>query len=396
MSYGIPYRGSKNTIAKRIIDLLPRADTFVDLFAGGCAMTHCAMGSGKYRNFIANDIGDAPQLFANAIAGKYRDERHWISREDFFALKDSDPYIRLCWSFGNGGGQYLYSKEIEPWKRALHYARVFGDRGELLKFGIVSDGSYSDIVAHLDQYKEKYIRWYWENKMNTPAELILQIEDTETEIAKTKEELRQYLCDALRASGLTQAEVGRRLGTQMQGHYFGRSQWEFPTEEHYNRMREFMSLKPYAEAYGYLSQLITLGRLKSMRSLEKLENFQRKEREQSAQNLQGLRQKIQLLQGDYRSVHTPLDCVIYCDPPYKDTAGYGVDFDHEAFYEWARQQTAPLFISEYQMPDDFVCVATIPKVSGASGRGAKITEEKLFVPRHQYTANIIPRQLSLF
>lgn len=84
MSYGIPYRGSKNTIAKRIIDLLPRADTFVDLFAGGCAMTHCAMGSGKYHNFIANDIGDAPQLFANAIAGKYRDERRWISREDFF------------------------------------------------------------------------------------------------------------------------------------------------------------------------------------------------------------------------------------------------------------------------------------------------------------------------
>lgn len=190
MSYGIPYRGSKNTIAKRIIDLLPRADTFVDLFAGGCAMTHCAIGSGKYRNFIANDIGDAPQLFANAIAGKYRDERRWISREDFIALKDSDPYIRLCWSFGNGGGQYLYSKEIEPWKRALHYARVFGDRGELLKFGIVSDGSYSDIVAHLDQYKEKYIRWYWENKMNTPAELVPQIEDTETEIAKTKEELR--------------------------------------------------------------------------------------------------------------------------------------------------------------------------------------------------------------
>lgn len=374
MSYGIPYRGSKNTIAKRIIDLLPRADTFVDLFAGGCAMTHCAMGSGKYRNFIANDIGDAPQLFANAIAGKYRDERRWISREDFFALKDTDPYIRLCWSFGNSGGQYMYSKEVEPWKRALHYAKVFGDRGELLKFGIVSDGSRADIQAHHAEYKERYIRWYMENRMNTSAELAQQITDTKAEIAKTKEELRQYLCDALRASGLTQAEVGRRLGTQMQGHYFGRSQWEFPTEEHYNRMREFMPLKPYAEVYGYFYLLETIESLQSLQSLESL----------------------QRLQGDYRSVTIPPDCVIYCDPPYKDTAGYGVDFDHEAFYEWARKQTAPLFISEYQMPDDFMCVATIPKASGASGQGAKITEEKLFMPRHQYTANIIPRQLSLF
>lgn len=374
MSYGIPYRGSKNTIAKRIINLLPRADTFVDLFAGGCAMTHCAMGSGKYRNFIANDIGDAPQLFANAIAGEYRDERRWISREDFFALKDSDPYIRLCWSFGNDQECYMYSKEIEPWKRALHYARVFGDRGELLKFGIVSDGSRADIQAHHAEYKEKYIRWYMENRMNTSAELAQQITDTKAEIAKTKEELRQYLCDALRASGLTQAEVGRRLGTQMQGHYFGRSQWEFPTEEHYNRMREFMPLKPYTEVYGYFYLLEMIESLQRLQSLESLER----------------------LQGDYRSVTIPANSVIYCDPPYKDTAGYGVDFDHEAFYEWARKQTAPLFISEYQMPDDFVCVATIPKASGASGQGAKMTEEKLFVPRHQYTANITPRQMCLF
>lgn len=383
MSYGTPYRGSKNTIAKRIIDLLPRADTFVDLFAGGCAMTHCAMESGKYRNFIANDIGDAPQLFANAIAGKYRDERRWISREDFFALKDADPYIRLCWSFGNSQEHYMYSKEIEPWKRALHYARVFGDRGELLKFGIVSDGSRADIQAHHAEYKEKYIRWYMENRINTSAELAEQITDTKAEIAKTKEELRQYLCDALRASGLTQAEVGRRLGTQMQRHYFGRSQWEFPTEEHYNRMREFIPLKPYAEVYGYFRLLETIESLESLESLQRLQRLQRL-------------QSLESLEGDYRSVTIPPNSAIYCDPPYKDTAGYGVDFDHEAFYRWALQQTAPLFISEYQMPDDFVCVATIPKVSGASGRGAKITEEKLFVPRHQYTANITPRQLSLF
>ena len=35
MRYGLPYKGSKNQIAEWIIQNLPKADTFVDLFAGG-------------------------------------------------------------------------------------------------------------------------------------------------------------------------------------------------------------------------------------------------------------------------------------------------------------------------------------------------------------------------
>lgn len=53
---GVPYQGSKNFIAQQIVDFLPRAETFVDLFAGGCAVTHAAILSGKFSNFIANDL----------------------------------------------------------------------------------------------------------------------------------------------------------------------------------------------------------------------------------------------------------------------------------------------------------------------------------------------------
>ena len=48
MRYGIPYRGSKNSIAKWIIESLPAADVFVDLCFGGGAVTHAALLSGKY------------------------------------------------------------------------------------------------------------------------------------------------------------------------------------------------------------------------------------------------------------------------------------------------------------------------------------------------------------
>lgn len=155
----MPYRGSKNKIAQWVISNLPAGDTLVDLFAGGCAVTHAALLSGKWNHIVANDIGDAPKLFMDAVHGKYSNEKRWISREDFHRLKDSDTYVSLCWSFGNNRRDYLYSKEIEPWKKALHYARVFGDTSLLRKFGIKSDGSSKDIKPNNEEYKRLYSQW---------------------------------------------------------------------------------------------------------------------------------------------------------------------------------------------------------------------------------------------
>ncbi len=127
MRYGVPYRGSKNKIADWVVDHLPDGKTLVDLFAGGCAVTHAAILAGRWENFIINDLGDAPEVFENAVNGKYANEKRWISREDFYKLKDSDPYVSIVWSFGNNRRDYLYGKDIEPIKKAIHYARVFND-----------------------------------------------------------------------------------------------------------------------------------------------------------------------------------------------------------------------------------------------------------------------------
>lgn len=59
--YGLPYKGSKNSIAPWVISHLPPAARLYDLFCGGCAITHAAMLSGKWRKVVANDIdGDMP------------------------------------------------------------------------------------------------------------------------------------------------------------------------------------------------------------------------------------------------------------------------------------------------------------------------------------------------
>ena len=128
MNYGLPYKGSKNKLATRIVDLLPRRKHFYDLFCGGCAVTHAAMLSNKWEHFTINDLNwQCPTLFVDALNGKYKNDTRWISREDFFRLKDSDPYVAFVWSFGNNLRDYIYSREIEPLKKAIHYALYFND-----------------------------------------------------------------------------------------------------------------------------------------------------------------------------------------------------------------------------------------------------------------------------
>lgn len=83
-----------------------------------------------------NDIdGSMPKLFVDCIHGKYKNEKRWISREDFEKLK-SDAYIRTVWSFGNKGTNYLYSREIEPYKKAYWFAVMFDDFSLFWNLGI--------------------------------------------------------------------------------------------------------------------------------------------------------------------------------------------------------------------------------------------------------------------
>lgn len=119
---GVPYQGSKNQIGRDIIGVLPRGKRFVDLFAGGCAMTHAAMISGKYDKFLANDLhGFGVRLFISAIKGECNGRwKEWVSREEFHAKRDTDPLISLCWSFGNNMSQYVYGANIEEAKRIEH------------------------------------------------------------------------------------------------------------------------------------------------------------------------------------------------------------------------------------------------------------------------------------
>ncbi len=162
MNYGLPYKGSKNKLAERIVDLLPPRKHFYDLFCGGCAVTHAAMMTRKWDDFTINDLNwQCPTLFLDALNGKYANDTRWISREDFFRLKDSDPYVAFVWSFGNNLRDYIYSREIEPLKKAIHYALYFDD------YSLAADmGHDLSFISVLNTRDDRYaaIRHYFQTQ----------------------------------------------------------------------------------------------------------------------------------------------------------------------------------------------------------------------------------------
>lgn len=280
--------GSKSGIAEWVISKLPPADVFVEPFAGGCAVTHAAILSGKYKRIIFNDITDSTQVFLDAIRGRFKNEDRWISREDFKRLKDTDPYVRLCFSFGNDQRAYAYG-DIEPYKRAFHYAVVFQD---------------------LDPFKE----------LGIPIPKSVVRSD--------------------------------------------------------NRKSRRLSVKRYIK-WARGNSIGSLQRLQSLESLESLQSLQSLERLERLQNYQ----------GDYRDIPIPTkeSCVIYCDPPYRGTAGYLNKFDFGEFDDWCRAHKDNLFISEYNMPKDFRMISAIGKRSMLASNGCgKIKTEGLWVHEDVY------------
>lgn len=122
--YGLPYKGSKNAIAEQVVDNLPPADTLVDIFAGGCAVTHAAMVAGKYKHYIANDINGVPQVFADVLNGEYENYDFVANRAQFHAMKETDPIVSILYSFSNNRIDYLWSGKYENVKVAAEQMLV--------------------------------------------------------------------------------------------------------------------------------------------------------------------------------------------------------------------------------------------------------------------------------
>lgn len=367
MRYGLPYKGSKNKLAERIVRLLPKRTHLVDLFCGGCAVSHAALLMGKYEHIHINDINwMCPTLFIDALNGKYKDERRWISREDFFRLKDTDPYVAVVWSFGNNLCNYIYSRKIEPFKKAIHYAMFFSDYSLGKELG--HDLSFIDPIQDI---QKRYIAMkHYFNKLDIfrPNRLVVCAESTPIYriggAEKTCRDWRQW--KGLQASVRVATPGMYQSGVAIQK----KSQDKSST------------------ASGH-SELHRLQHLERQHSLPRY----------SGGGWQFLPITSSVL--DYEDVTIPEDSVIYCDIPYYGTDGYlekyKGGFDYERFYQWCERQTQPVFISSYQMPANrFDCIEEITHRSTFSATANNLLTERIFVPKHQTERGNRAVQLTLF
>ena len=109
--WGMPWMGSKSDIAWQVVNAIPKGETFVDLFFGGGAITHAAIVSKRWDNFIANDILGTPDIFIKAVRGELKGYDRFVSRSEFKA--SDDIVVKMLWSFGNDLKSYLWSPKNE-------------------------------------------------------------------------------------------------------------------------------------------------------------------------------------------------------------------------------------------------------------------------------------------
>ena len=150
--YGLPYKGSKNKIAKRLIEFIPRTENFVDMMCGGASVSQCVKEHRPETNVHLNDVDEQLVEFLRLIDGNgWHGIEHFIPREEFARLKDSRFDVSACFSFGNDRRTYLYSwnKEFLMWR--------LEDR--LIKEGLPE--SYERFLKEKNKYRDvdvKYMR----------------------------------------------------------------------------------------------------------------------------------------------------------------------------------------------------------------------------------------------
>lgn len=381
--YGLPYQGSKNLIAEWVVSHLPRRKRIYDLFCGGGAISHAALS--VYPEVVASEINP---LLVSALSSDEQNPYRWVTREEYRANKTTDPLLAYCWSFGANQKNYLYAEEMIPWKHALHLSRVEGDKSELDAIGVKTDNRLW-LYNHTEEVARYYITWYLKEILHSKTDPAALLKQAREKCEQRNEELRLYLCKALAESGLKVVQVGRMLGTNMDRHYFGKSQWSFPTQEHYEKMQQFMPLPiPYEECRNLKGLDVPV---KTIENLLKLKSFYALESQQNVNRYLAVKKifktdRFKLYNQSYETIAIEPNSVIYCDIPYRNTTEYtnGSGFDHEKFYDWAESQSELVVVSEYYMPPErFTCVAAVGKRNIYSSTANTLAIERLFVPNKQ-------------
>lgn len=388
--YGAAYQGSKSKIADEIISILPARKYFIDAFAGGGALAHCAFESGKFENIVANDLQTKDILEAHFL---WTPEQHlefqkrWISKEEF--EKTDNLYIKTCWSFSNNRKAYIYSNACYEYKRRLHNAICFRNYKEFEDYcGI--DLSEIDIYDDLNERRKaarrailKALKPYsFKEPINSNTHISKEIYDA---ILGGNKDWRN-----LGGNRFDYKCIDRLLRTET-----------LETSKNVENMLCLTNLERTKQDDKCVKNICYLANLeytKQGKSIERLQNLQSMEASKYSKNVESLAQQENLLRSknitasnisitsvsyDEIDLPDPAETVIICDPPYRNTQGYQVEFDNDKFEQWCidkAREGYEVFVCEYNIENPAFEEVWSKEVinTGGGNKNQKKSVEKLY------------------
>lgn len=390
--YGAAYQGSKSKIADDIISKLPSKKYFIDAFAGGGALAHCALESGKFENIIANDLQTKEILEAHFL---WTPEQHlefqkkWITKEEF--EQTNDLYIKTCWSFSNNRKAYIYSKACYEYKRRLHNAICFRNYKEFEDYcgiDLSEIDSYDDLNerrkaarrAILKALKPYSFKELIIGNTHIPKEIYDAILGGNKDWRNLSANRLDYKCidRILRAESMEASEHDKSV----------------------KNIIYLQNLEATKQGKGLVSIISSenLERANYSKSIERLQNLQSMEAAKYSKNVESLAQQENLLRSknitasnisitsvsyDEIVLPDPSETVIICDPPYRNTQGYQVEFDNDKFEQWCidrAREGYEVFVCEYNIENPAFEEIWSKEVinTGGGNKNQKRSVEKLY------------------
>ena len=308
---------------------------FIDTFAGGGALAHCALESGKFEHIIANDLQTKDILEAHFL---WTPEQHlefqkrWITKEEF--EQTNDLYIKTCWSFSNNRKAYIYSKACYEYKRRLHNAICFGNYREFEDYCGID-------LSEIDSYDDLNER----RKAARRAILKALKPYSFKETINSNTHIPKEIYDAI-------------LG--------GNKDW-----------RNLAGNRLDYKCIDRILRAETLETSKNVESLAQQENLLRSKSITSS--------NISITSKSYDEIDLPdpAETVIICDPPYRNTQGYQVEFDNDKFEQWCIDKSREgyeVFVCEYNITNPAFEEVWSKEVinTGGGNKNQKRSVEKLY------------------
>ena len=405
--YGAAYQGSKSKIADEIISKLPNKKYFIDAFSGGGALAHCALESGKFEYIIANDLQTRDILEAHFL---WTPEQHlefqkkWITKEEFD--KTDNLYIKTCWSFSNNRKAYIYSKACYEYKRLLHNAICFREYKEFEDYcGI--DLSEIDSYDNLNERRKaarrailKALKPYsFKETINSNTHIPKEIYDA---ILSGNKDWRNLGVDRLEHKCVDRILRSEELETSKCVKnilYLANLEYAKQSKGLVNIISsENLERSKHSKNVANFVILQSMEATKQCKNVENMLCLTNLERTKQGKNIESLIQQENLLRSkaiassnisitsvsyDEIDLPEPSETVIICDPPYRDTQGYQVEFDNDKFEQWCIDKSREgyeVFVCEYNIENPaFEEVWEKEVINGGGGnKNQKRSIEKLY------------------